>query len=301
MSGDELADILADFTGKLYISMTPAFGDLEGDFLNTINSYWSTRKGDYKNMFDALTAHYDPISNYDMKESSLDGKKIDNITDTNIRSGSETEVNTPTGTRQTTTTQAGGTTTTETPSGSEKVTTTPSGSYAETETEAGGKKTTTTESKTTYDDTTNYKPAVKTETDEVPNAGNEKKTDHTFSQYKTEEETTFNQRMTTTDMSYKSGTQSVETETYTGRSTTDTTTYNNVSDARTINHTNSMSATGGGGSVSGAAEINQHFLERSGNVGVTTSQQMITSELELRYLNNLKYMFVREFITRFTY
>lgn len=301
MSGSTIGDILADFTNKLYISMTPASGSVETDFINTLTGYWNNRKGDYYNMYSAVIKQYDPISNYKMSETGLDGKKIDTITDTNVRTGSETTTETPSGTATMTRTQAGGTTTTESPTGTEKTTTTPAGSYAETVTEAGGKKTTATESRTTYDNTQTFVPATKTETDEVPNQGNEVKTDHTFNNYNTVEEKSFTQRQTVTDMSYKSGTQETETQTFTGRQTETETEYDQLTDTRTVNHTNSMSGTGAGGTITGAAEIEQHYFTREGNIGVTTSQQMIESEIELRYKYNLWYMFIREFITRFTY
>lgn len=301
MSGSRIGDILADFTQKMYISMVPASGDIEADFIGTLIKYWEARRGDYYNMYTAINKQYDPISNYKMSETGLDGKKIDTITDTNVRTGSETTTETPSGTATTTLTRAGGTMTTESPTGIEKTTTTPGGSYAETVTEAGGKKTTSTESRTTYDNTQAFVPATKTETDEVPNQGNQVKTDHTFNNYNTVEEKSFTQRQTVTDMSYKNGTQETETQSFTGRQTETETEYDQLTDTRTINRTNSMSGTGAGGTITGAAEIDQHYFTREGNIGVTTSQQMIESEIELRYKYNLWYMFIREFITRYTY
>ena len=301
MPGSRIGDILADFTRKLYISMVPASGDLEGDFIGTLTKYWESRRGDYFNMYTALSKNYDPIQNYSMTETGLDGKKLDGTTDTNIRSGSSKVTETPTGQKVVTTAHAGGNTVTETPSGSEKTTTTPSGSYAETETEAGGKTTTETESRTTYNDTANFKPAIETVTEEIPNTGNEKKTDHTFNQYKTEEEKTFTGRKTVTETEYMTGTQDTETESFTGRKTETDTTYNQLTDTRTINNSNTMAGSNSAGTVSNSHEVTEHFFERSGNIGVTTSQQMIESEIELRYKYNLWYMFIREFITRFTY
>lgn len=301
MSGNDIGNILADFTDKKYISNIPASGDLEGDFITTITTYWNLRRGDYYNMYGAITKNYDPIANYNMEEKGIDGRKIDSETDVNIRTGSATAIETPSGSRTVTTTKTGGTTTTETPEGSEKVTTTPSGSYAETVTKAGGETTTNTESRTTYDDATTFKDAVKNVTNVVPNTGNEEKTDHTFDQYKTEEETTFTQRKTTTDTSFKSGTQDTETETFSSRQTSNTTTYNSLTDSRTVTPGNTQSGVNAAGSVVGAHEVNEHYFKREGNIGVTTSQQMITSELELRYKYNLKYMFIREFLTRFTF
>lgn len=47
-------------------------------------------------------------------------------------------------------------------------------------------------------------------------------------------------------------------------------------------------------------EIKTHNFERSGNIGVTTSQQMITSEIALRKQNILE-MFVDNFVARYCY
>lgn len=280
MSGTDIGNILADFTDKLYISNVPASGNVETDFITTLTEFWNLRKGDYYNMYGALTKNYDPINNYSMAEKGIDGTKIDSTEDENVRTGSINTTETP----------LGGTSTVVTPEGKEKVTTTPTGSYAETITKAGGEKTTNTESRTTYDAPTTFVDAVKNVSDTVPNAGNEEKTDHTFNQYKTDEETTFDQRKTTTELSYKSGTK-----------TTNDVDYDDLTDTRTITPHNTQSGYNQAGTISAAHEVKEHYFTREGNVGVTTSQQMITSELELRYIYNLKYMFIREFLTRFTF
>ena len=301
ISGTDIGNILADFTDKLYISNVPASDNVETDFIATLSDFWSLRKGDYYNMYVALQKNYDPIANYNMTEKGIDGTKIDSTSDVNTRSGSVNELITPSGQSTKTVTNTGGTTTTETPEGSEKVTTTPSGSFSETVTKAGGETTTNTESRTTYDDATTFKDAVKNVTNTVPNDGNEETTEHTYDQYKTEEETTFSQRKTTTETTYKSGTQTTETETFNSRQTADNTTYNNLQDSRSITPSNTQSGTNTAGTVTGAHEVHEHYFTREGNVGVTTSQQMITSELDLRYIYNLKYMFIREFLTRYTF
>lgn len=67
--------------------------------------------------------------------------------------------------------------------------------------------------------------------------------------------------------------------------TTDTTTYNKV---ETTNGTEQ------------GTETTEHNFTRSGNIGVTTSQQMLTSELILRARNNIAYYAVELFIAQFT-
>ena len=280
MSGDTVADILADFTKRIYISMTPATGNVEGDFIDTLTKYWNLRKDDFKKMNDAFSADYDPIQNYSMNESGIDGTRFDTTTDSNTRTGKSKTTETPTGTTVTTTTPQGGTETTETPTGTE----------TETETETAGRTVTSTESRTTYDDTENFKPTVQTETTDIPNEGYEK-----------EKTTSFNQRSTTTTEQYLTGTTTTVNETFTNRKTETETEFTNLKDERTISHSNDKSGTVNNKTVSNAAEIREHYFNRSGNIGVTTSQQMIESEIELRSRYNLQYMFMREFLTRFTY
>lgn len=280
MTGDQIGDILADYTRKLYVSMTPASESVETDFISTLTSYWNLRKAAYKKMYAAAIKNYDPLSNYDMQEEGLDGKKLDGVTDTNTRTGSMTETETPTGTTTTTTTPTGGTKRTETPTGSEIVE----------RTEEGGTTSTETESRTTYDDTSVFEPTIEKQTITVPNDG--------FSETTT---TSFDTRKTETTEEYVQNTKTTVTETFTNRQTATTTQYNQLADTRQINNSNTMTGAGAGGSVTGMHEVDEHFLTRSGNIGVTTSQQMLESELKLRYQYNLYYMFMREFITRYTY
>ena len=299
ITGDDLADYLSEYTRQMFLSS--AENNPAADFVAVLQNYWKIRQPDYSKMSEAVNKSYNPIENYKMSENGIDGKKVGDTEDKNVRSGKSTTTETPSGSSTITTAKTGGTTVVETPEGKEKITTTPSGSFAETETEAGGKKTTATESRTTFDNTENYKPAIQTVTDEVPNSGNEKKTDHTFTNYKTEEETSYTQRKTTTDTTYKTGTQETETESFTGRKTETETEYTALTDTRTISPDNTLSGSVTAGSVTNAHEVDEHHFERSGNIGVTTSQQMIESEIALRYWNNLKMIFIAEFIRKYTF
>lgn len=47
-------------------------------------------------------------------------------------------------------------------------------------------------------------------------------------------------------------------------------------------------------------EISEHYLKRSGNIGVTTNAQMVTGEIELRKISLLR-MYVKDFINRYCY
>lgn len=55
-----------------------------------------------------------------------------------------------------------------------------------------------------------------------------------------------------------------------------------------------------GGTKTGYHEGTEHFLKRSGNIGVTTSAQMIAGELEIRKRDLLR-EWIKEFIDRYCY
>lgn len=59
--------------------------------------------------------------------------------------------------------------------------------------------------------------------------------------------------------------------------------------------TNTQTADFDGDTMTGLHTASEHRLKRSGNIGVTTSQQMIQSELELRKTNMLRNL-IREFV-----
>lgn len=98
-----------------------------------------------------------------------------------------------------------------------------------------------------------------------------------FDQTKTTSDANNDPRTTTTDTTYQTGT----------KSTTDTT------------YTNDQTATLDGQTVTGH-ELTEHVLTRKGNIGVTTSQQMLESELNLRQfqlLADIVSQFAKEHLT----
>lgn len=76
-----------------------------------------------------------------------------------------------------------------------------------------------------------------------------------------------------------------------------TTTFNQAKTETETEPTNSQSMSFNGQTLSGYNQAKEHFLKRSGNIGVTTSQQMAESEIELRKFDIL-YEFVKRFIGR---
>ena len=119
MSGQEIADILADYSAKTFLYITaPA-----DEFINAIELHWNLWRDSYKKMYSALNTAYDLLNTYEKHENSINGVK---------RDGQENK-NTQTGSEKITTTDSGGLTTTTTPTGTQKVTTTETGGYTDTQ------------------------------------------------------------------------------------------------------------------------------------------------------------------------
>lgn len=292
LTGEELGDLFSEYTQQHYLSSSG--DDPAADFISTLLRYWDFRKTDYYKMFTTLSSDYDPIENYSMTERGSDGKRLGKQTITETPSGSEsvastysgTKSTTATGTKITTVTPEGGTTTTETPSGTSSVT----------ETETAGRTVTATTSRTTFDDTTNYKPVEKVETSDVPNTGYERNTETSYNLYSIEtHEQHDTGSKTTTNESYNGY---GESESFNNYGHTDTKSFNGRNDKRETEYLETTSRVDQ--DITGA-EVNDHVFTRSGNIGVTTAQQMIESEIKLRYWHNLQYMFITEFIRKFTF
>lgn len=119
MSGQEIADILADYSAKTFLYVTaPA-----AEFITAIQLHWKLWQDSYKKMYSALNTAYDLLNTYEKHENGINGIK---------RDGQENK-NTQTGSEKITTTDSGGLTTTTTPTGKQTVTTTETGGYTDTQ------------------------------------------------------------------------------------------------------------------------------------------------------------------------
>lgn len=195
-------------------------GDDVLDYINSAYEYWKTSNpldelwtvyqtmhhDDFIKAFDAWTADYDPLHNYDGTEISVDVKK----------EGTTTLTNTPDSTRNKVTTRA-----------------------------TVDAKTVVENDVTTYDSTT---PRLDNKSTETPTGGTE-----TIYDYKN-----------TSDSSRGETSMSIDGETITGN------------------------------------DISYHKLTKGGNLGVTTSQQMIQSEIDMRF-NPLIKMYIDTFIREYAY
>ena len=119
MTGQEIADILADYSAKTFLYVTaPA-----AEFINAIELHWLLWRDSYKKMYSALNTAYDLLNTYEKHENSINGIK---------RDGQENK-NTQTGSEKITTIDSVVLTTTTTSTKTQKVTTTETGGYTDTQ------------------------------------------------------------------------------------------------------------------------------------------------------------------------
>ena len=232
------------------------------EFLNYFQTYARVRQEDFYRLWQALKAEYNPIENYNQIEIVKHGEIIASGTVTAETDGTNngSDSNVQSGNIEYQTPKT--TTSVHTP---QIVTTTKNG------------KTVSTQERTTYDSA---------DFNNVEKLTNEQETGDT---------TTIPEHTVTTDVTHESN---------------DKTTFNNVTNARTTGNTihNESETTTNYNTVNKTvADTAQNFntysenkLDRHGNIGVTSNQQMITQEWELR-LKNVAETFIDIIIESFCY
>ena len=232
------------------------------EFLNYFQTYARVRQEDFYRLWQALTAEYNPIENYNQIEIIKHGEIIASGTVTAETDGtnSGSDSNVQSGNIEYLTPKT--TTSVHTP---QIVTTTKNG------------KTVSTQERTTYDST---------DFNNVEKLTNEQETGDT---------TTIPEHTVTTDVTHDAN---------------DKTTFNNVTNARTTGNTihNESETTTNYNTVNKTvADTAQNFntysenkLDRHGNIGVTSNQDMINQEWELR-LKNVAETFIDIIIESFCY
>lgn len=236
---------------------------------SAIRLWFSRNYLNFDRIMDALMSEYDPIENYNRLENwtrtpNLDDTETRTGTDTTAHSGDDTETHSGTDS-----TELGGKDTVEN-SGSD-TTTRSYTNYKETITNTGSR---TTEEEVSAFDSSSYEPSKRT----------------------TETPTDLNQEKEISG-AYSDETQFGKTEDTTYGKTEDIT-Y----DSEVKNEYNSNEATTYGTTFKHAHTGNEQFASHvHGNIGVTTSQQMIQSEIELRQFDiytDIARRFEREFIVQ---
>lgn len=272
-SGDKyiapIVRLMLDSSGKL----TPAnMGKLAG-YLETMYSQ------NWQKLYATLNFEYDPISNYDMTESSEDSRQVNETTeDANTTSVEYNESLTGdnTQTRDLKTTDTGTVATTD-------------------DTETSGTNDLT-KGGSVKDDTSKTVNTTNNTTENTTNSGS----DNVFGYNSTSavpSTSTSDTGETTTNTTGENTETGSSTTTY---NTTDTTTTSetvnkSVDETRNLSNTDTGTITtestdtksgtsdtkNTGNSTKTSTDTNTHTLTRKGNIGVTTSQQMIQSERDL--------------------
>ena len=98
---------------------------------------------------------------------------------------------------------------------------------------------------------------------------------------------------TNTNSLYRTGINSIGDGVLTDK-TINEQTYTDAQTETAIEPDNTQTMDFDGQTKTGYHEANEHYMKRSGNIGVTTTQQMAESEIELR-----KHDLLLEFVTRF--
>lgn len=213
------------------------------EFINYFQTYARVRQEDFYRLWQALRAEYDPIENYNQIEIIKHGEIIASGTSSTATDGTNNGTDTNVQSGDIEYTTPDVTTETYTP---EITTTTTNGT------------TVSTQERTTYDSTT---------FNDVEKLTNEQETGDT---------TTISGNTITNTVSHDAN---------------DKTTFNNVTNARTTDNTihNETATTTEYNTVNKTVDTANNFntysenkLTRSGNIGVTTSQQMVESEIALR-------------------
>lgn len=270
-------------------------------FTNLYKHYVNAVGENYYRMYDALTREYNPLSNYDMVESGVDGRKVSdkNNTGTNNSYGGQITADTKYTEnpyeRTTKTDQTGSVTTTM--NGTEDNNTfrnafnsgiSDTGTHTDkTQTTFDGRN-----DKVTYGEG-DTKPLTTTTTEKVTNditkttsfdalGDNDKVNFHDYVDTKTSDDVQMNGFNTATNSkdSHK------EVESYSNDVSLEYSKQNTKGEAEAVSIGTDYT------------EGTRHELTRTGNIGVTTNSQLIDGELAVRKVNLLK-EFVQGFILRY--
>lgn len=309
VSSSEFIQLLLQKYFTFYL-LTPSFYDTEGEqhiemcpdilsainYLHNIFTNWvNDRANGFLKLYEALRAEYNPIENYNKHiESTMENLGKEKTVET--PSGTETDTYTPSGTETETFTPSGTETDTLTKSGTEKNTETPSGTETDTLVKTGSTTNThnsgsngvghvTTLSKTPYD-SSGFLDAEKTVESPYTDNDVESFTDRTdtntksFTGRKTEEELSFTNR------------QDQTVKTFTNRQDQTVKTFTNRQDQTVKSFTNRKTET----EKTFTDRVDKYLYHEWGNIGVTTSQQMIESQFPITEKDNLPDYIVNLFV-----
>lgn len=297
------------------VEICDTFAKALARFKKSVNTFVLDKQNAFEKLYYALTQDYNPIHNYDKTiHSTMDFKgKETNVntptgteTDTFTKSGTETVTETPSGSETTTLTKSGKEVNKNTPVGSETKTKTMSGTETDTETPSGsetvthniGAKTATT-ARTTYDDATfnnaeQVSENARIDSDVTTYSSKQTQNTKTFTNRQDSETTSFASRETTDELSFTNR-QDAEVKTFTNRETETETSFTNRQDTNVKSFTNRQTTD----EKSFTNRQDEYNYREYGNIGVTTTQQMITSQFPLTDLDEIRQYIVNSFVTKY--
>ncbi len=297
------------------VEICDTFAKALAKFKKSVNTFVADKQNAFEKLYMALYSDYNPIHNYDMTlHSTMDFKgKETNVntptgteTDTLTKSGTETVTETPSGTETTTLTKSGKEVNKNTPVGTETKTKTITGTETDTEVPTGSQtvthnigQNTSTTSKTTYDsatfnDSEKVVDASKIDSDVTTYTDRQTQNTKTFTNRQDAETTSFASRETTDELSFTNR-QDSEVKTFTNRETETETSFTNRQDTNVKSFTNRQTTD----EKTFTNREDEYNERRYGNLGVTTSQQMITSQIPLTEVDEIRQYIVNSFVHKY--
>lgn len=263
INGTTLNFLLGEYPNRLYIN----YGDEpQKSFISDLKYFWDLRKSQYTAAYNAYTENYDPINNYDLHET-FSGTGGDSREETGTRTNTGTVSDSGSHSINNTGTQTTADTGTQTTADTGTQTTVNSGTV----TEEGTTETITVNEVSAFDS----EDFVNHDRETVTGSTENVRTDATQTQ-----------RTDALNSQRTDNLQSQRTDNLTESGTNTNTRTDNLTENNNV--------------VSEWEHSEQHTLRRYGNIGVTSTQQLIQAELDLRSIHSLQERFIFEFCASFT-
>ena len=302
VSKNELLFTIQRYGERVYITPADSLQAAADSFVAAWDMFNTYHLEQFNAIYGAKHTPYNPLDNYSMTETSKDSRttgattsteKTGETSDTLTRTGTITNAAENSDTSERTDNLTGTTTRTGTIQTVGKDT----GKTADTRTVET--KNTGTQTSEITDNTTNsvaaYDVGAFSNRDKQSKQGSDTRTDNLTAQstnggeVNTTADTTSTVTNNLTDTAKNTGTQ-----TTTNSGTATNTQTNNTTDTTTISNSETISGTTNG------TDNTEHTLTRKGNIGVTTSQQMLSAEIALQVKHQLAYYAVELFVSQYT-
>ena len=302
VSKNELLFTIQRYGERVYISPADSLQAAADSFVAAWDMFNTYHLEQFNSVYEAMHTKYKPLDNYAMTETSKDNRTTGATTSTK-KTGETSDTLTRTGTitnateNRDTSERTDNLTDTTKRTGTVQTVGKDSGKTADTRTV--NTTNTGTQISEITDSTTNSVAAYDVEAfsnrDKQSKTGSDKRTDNLTAnttnggEVNTTADTTTTVTNNLTDTTKNTGTQTTANS---GAATNTQT--NNTTDTTTINSSETISGTTSG------TDNTEHTLTRKGNIGVTTSQQMLSAEIALQVKHQLAYYAVELFVSQYT-